>query len=180
MIVTIDDYRNTAEPEVRYSNKEPSNDADLKFTVARAGHLKLKLQALSNVLIRTPPDQHSQLRFDDILHGSSPRTYINGSEEVYFLLKSLPWPTKIPEIFIKAYSEVLQSRPFTNIYIRRTFTEPAAENELSISARFAPTFSRVRSLLPQLDVICNTKLNDFFEEAYKKGQFLLSSDRKHF
>lgn len=179
MIVTINDYRDTAEPEAGYSKQQPPNDADLKFTVAGAGHLKLKLQALNNALIRTPLDQHSQLQFDDILQSDSPRTYVNGSEEVYFLLKSLLWPNKIPEIFIKAYSEVLQFRPFTNAYICRTFTEPAPGNKLSVSARSAPTFSKVRPLLPQLDVICNTKLNDFFEEANKKGRLLLNSDRKH-
>lgn len=175
MIVTIDDYRGAANSRAGDTNTEPPNDADVPFTVATAGHLKLKLQALNNTLTRTPQNQHCQIQFDDILKSASPRTYVDGSEEVYFLLKSLPWPTKIPEVFIGAYSEVLQLRPFTNTYVPRIST-PKDEylTPHFLAARFAPTFSRIRSVLSQLDAVCNTKLDTFFQSADEKGDFCLS------
>lgn len=170
MIVTLDDYRGVADPR---SNNQQLKDDSSKFTVASAGHLKLKLQALNSALKRTPLGQHRQLRFDDILQGASPRTYVNGSEEVYFLLKDLPWPSKIPEVFAKAYSEVVQSRPFLNTYIPRDLNKTSqgyySSASAPVSARFAPTFSRIRPLLPEIDASCNTTLSDFFEKADQKG-----------
>lgn len=174
MIVTIDDYRGAAAANAGPGHNEPPKGGDFKFTVARAGHLKFQLQALNIALTRTPFNQHSQLQFDDILQGASPRTYVNGSEEVYFLTKSLPWPSKIPEVFAEAYSQVLQLRPFTNTYIVRDFTQVTPEFFSSASARFAPIFSKIRPLLPELDMLCDTTLNTFFQKADEKG---MSSSR---
>ncbi|KAF2625708.1 hypothetical protein BU25DRAFT_109547 [Macroventuria anomochaeta] len=163
MIVTIDNYRCALDRAVP-SNNEPSQLDDLKFTVVSAGHLKLKLQALNSALAHTPPAQHHRLRLDDTLQGALPRTYINRSEEVYFLVKSLPWPSMIPEVFVKAYGEVLQSRPFTNTCIS-TIKKHTPEFTWRVSA---PTFSGIRPLLPELDALCNTTLNDYFQRADEK------------
>lgn len=176
MIVTIDDYRGVASINARPSDDQPFEDDGSKFTVANAGALKLKLQALNNLLICTPIDQHNALQFGNILRSASPRTYVNGSEEVYFRVKGLSWPSKIPEMFVKAYGEVVQKRPFTNKYTYKTIKAltPDPSNLLdSVSARSASPFSTIRPLLHELDTLCDTKLNDFFERADSQGQSFL-------
>ncbi|KAJ8116303.1 hypothetical protein OPT61_g2238 [Boeremia exigua] len=166
MIVTIDDYRGAVGSNVGPGSNELTKDEhdDCSFTVAQAGHLKLTLQALNSLLTHTPLDRHGQLQFDDVVQGAPPRTYVNGSEEVYFLVKHLPWPSKIPVVFANAYSEVAQSRPFTNRYLpRRKYIGP-------VSSAFAPTFTSIRILLPEIDAKCNTSLSDFFEKADEQCQ----------
>ncbi|KAF9701018.1 hypothetical protein EKO04_001133 [Ascochyta lentis] len=165
MIVTLDDYRGAAGSN---TNNEPPKEDDYKFTVARAGQLKVKLKALNNALIRTPPDQHHQLHFDEIVKATSSRTYVDGSEEVYFMVKGLSWPEDIPSVFIKAYKEVLHLRPFTNAYVRKQFQMPHYPR--TIAARFAPTFSDIRHMLPGLDTVCDTMLDAFFQDAEQKIQ----------
>lgn len=167
MIVTIDDYRGAADSVATPSSNDPTEDDDLKFTVASAGRLKLRLRALNDALTRTPPDQHLQLPFDEIVRGTSSRTYVNGSEEVYFMLKGLSWPNNISRVFIKAYCEVLRLRPFTNAYSHKPVEEPHLYK--SIAGRFAPTFSDVRPMLLSLDTICDTTLDRFFRDAEDKG-----------
>jgi len=166
MIVTIDDYRSTALSNTNNSN-EPLKEDDCQFTVAGAGRLKLKLQALNNALTRTPLDQHLQLPFDDIVKGSSCRTYVDGSEEVYFMLKNIPGPSNIPDVFVKAYYEVLRLRPYTNAYVVKQYYEPRAYD--TVNGRFTPTFSEVRPMLLGLDTICDTTLHRFFQDAEERG-----------
>lgn len=159
MIVTIDDYRGAANT----NEAGPKDEKDsFRFTVAKAGHLKMKLQALNNMLTRTPAHQHGELLYDVILQSAPPRVYVNGAEEVYFLLKHLPWPEKIPKVFVKAYREVLQSRPFTNRYYSNFLTREELKHYGPLSA---PTFSSVRQLLPEIDALCNTSLSDVFRNA---------------
>ncbi|KAJ4349049.1 hypothetical protein N0V95_004927 [Ascochyta clinopodiicola] len=167
MIVTLDDYRGAADSSTRPSDNEPPKEDDHRFTVARAGQLKLKLQALNHALTRTPTAQHHQLKFDEIVKSTSSRTYVDGSEEVYFMAKNLSWPEDIPDVYIKAYSEVLSLRPFTNVFIRKS---QRAREPRTIAERFAPTFSDVRTMLPALDVACDTMLDAFFRDAEQKVQ----------
>ncbi|KZM23829.1 uncharacterized protein EKO05_0001042 [Ascochyta rabiei] len=169
MIVTLDDYRRVADSSARPSDNEPPKADEHRFTVARAGQLKLKLQALNHTLTRTPPAQHRQLQFDEIVRSTTSRTYVDGSEEVYFMVKNLPWPEDIPVVFIQAYSEVLLSRPFTNAYIRKQFH--THHHPRTIAERFAPTFSDIRTMLPGLDVVCDTMLDVFFRDAEQKAQY---------
>jgi hypothetical protein len=170
MIVTLDDYRGAADSSTRPSNNKSPEGDDYKFTVARAGQLKLKLQALNDSLVRTPPGQHHQLHYDEILKGTPSRTYVNGSEEVYFLVKCLSSHEDIPDVFIKAYIEVLQLRPFTNTFSRKQF--PVPHYPKTIAATFAPTFSDIRPMLPGLDAVCDTKLDAFFHNAEQRGRSL--------
>ncbi|KAJ4367950.1 hypothetical protein N0V86_009791 [Didymella sp. IMI 355093] len=165
MIVTIDDYRGTVNAKAEPGHNEKLVDDGSKFTVANAGDLKLRLQALHELLIHTPLEQHSGIRFDDTLNGISSRTYVNGSEKVYFTVKGLSWPSKIPEAFIEAYREVLQCRPHTNKYIYKTITAGSWHLEMSVSARSAATFSAIRPLLPELDSLCDTELTSFYQQA---------------
>ena len=172
MIVTIDDFRNIPDSDARLVNNIKSlTEDDFRFTVARAGRIKLRLQALNNALSRTPSDQHSQLQLDNITKSTSSRIYIDGSEEVYFMIKNLASPEDIPDIFVKAYSEVLQLRPFVNKYIPNPFNK--FERPRTIAARFAPTFSDVRSILPELDAVCDTTLHEYFQKAEQKGKYSL-------
>ncbi|KAH6644413.1 hypothetical protein C7974DRAFT_383492 [Boeremia exigua] len=169
MIVTIDDYRGAdSEDGPGKSEQIKDEDDDTKFTVSMAGHLKLKLQALNSMLICTPSDRHDQLQFDDVAAGVPPRTYVNGSEKVYFLVRDLTWPSKIPDIYMNAYSEVVRSCPFTNRYIRRPSRNRKLRCYGPTYTSFAPTFSSIRALLPHIDALCNTSLNDFFEKADEK------------
>ena len=169
MIVTIDNFRDTVDSNARLGNNKSLTEDDFKFTVARAGRIKLRLQALNNALVRTPSDQHNQLELNDIVKNTSSRTYIDGSEEVYFMIKNLASPEDIPDIFVKAYSEVLQLRPFTNKYIPNPFNK--FERPRTIAARFAPTFSDVRPILPGLDAVCDTALHEYFQKAEQKGKY---------
>lgn len=171
MIVTIDDYRGATKPEAEICNNEQirDEDDDSPFTVARAGLLKLKLQALNSALTRTPLDQHNTLKLDDIVQGVLPRTYVSGSEQVYFLVKGLSWPSKIPDVFIKAYAEVTRSCPFKNRYLLRPLVEKGPGPLPPASFAFAPTFSVIRSLLRELDASCSTKLSKLFDRADENG-----------
>lgn len=171
MIVTIDDYRGTsiAKPGSRHLRDEELIDDGSKFTVANAGDLMLKLQALHRLLIHAPVEHHSRLPLDDILKAAPPRTYIDGSENVYFAVKGLSWPSKIPEAFIEAYRDVLQSRPFTNKYIYKPVRAGSWHQEMSVSARSAATFSAIRPLLPELDSICDTELTNLYQRVEIKG-----------
>jgi hypothetical protein len=157
-IVTINDYCHGTDSSTGPSNASLIPDLDI-FTVTKAGHVKLKLQALNDVLSRTPPEQHVELRLDDVFQDISPRTYVNGSEEVYFLVKSLSRPEMIPGLFVAAYSEALKSLHFTNILVR-----PHGRRG------YAPTFSSIRHLLPALDVLCDTSLATFFQKADERGR----------
>lgn len=180
MIVTIGDYRGNAIAKPGPHDDEQLVDDGSKFTVANAGDLKLRLQALHRLLIHTPVEHHRRLQFDDILKAASPRTYVDGSENVYFAVKSLSWPSKIPEVFIEAYREVLQSRPFTNKYIYKPIAAGSWHQEMSVSARSAATFSAIRPLLPELDSICNTELTNFYQRAEFQGESKSSSRRYAF
>lgn len=171
MIVTLDDYRGAIDAKPVYD--EEHIDDGSKFTVANAGVLKLKLQALHRLLTRTPLDQHSSLRFDEILKIASSRTYVDGSENVYFTVKGLSWPSKIPEAFVEAYREVLQSRPFTNRYIYKPVVAGIRHQEMAVSARSAATFSTIRPLLPELDNLCGADLANFFQRAESQGESIL-------
>lgn len=170
MIVTIDDYRSTASAKSGPCHDEELVDDGSKFTVANAGDLKLRLQALHRLLKRTPVAQHGTLRFDDILKPALSRTYVGGSENVYFAVKSLSWPSRIPQVFIEAYREVLQRRPFTNKYIYKPPQAGAWRQDISVSARAAATFSSIRPLLPELDMLCNTELTGFYQRAENQGE----------
>lgn len=171
MIVTIDDYRDAAGAS---SNEQPLDEDDgSKFTVAMAGQLKVKLQALNSMLARTPLDQHGVLCFDDVVRGAASRTYVNRSEDIYFMVKHLPWPSQIPKVFAGAYSEVVRTHMFTNKYVCTPSRREGHGAHEPTSTKFAPTFSSIRPLLPEVDVLCDTSLNDFFEKADAK---CMSSD----
>ena len=172
MIRTIHDHRAAAESQAMASSSTDQirdEDDDSLFTVARAGVLQLKLQALDNALTRVPMDQHKHLQLNDIVQSIRPRTYVSGSEQVYFLVKDLSWPSKIPQVFINAYEEVLDLRPFTNKYIRRPRIGVDPLAGLPVSSRFAPTFSAIRLLLREIDASCHTKLSNFFDQAEYSG-----------
>ena len=176
MIRTIHDYRGAEESQAGSSSSTDQfkdEDDDSLFTVARAGFLQLKLQALDNALTRVPIDQHKQLRLNDIVQSIHPRTYVSGSEQVYFLVKDLSWPSKIPQVFINAYEEVLNFRPFTNNYIRRPRRGLHPLGAIPVSSRFAPTFSAIRPLLRDLDASCHTNLSNFFDQADHGGMSFL-------
>lgn len=164
MIRTIDDYRN-AKPHPVSKEEASGSDKD-GFTLARAGHLKLKLQALNDVLLRTPLEQHTRLQLQDIVKHTAPLTYISDSEEVYLLVQNLSWPDLIPDIFIKAYSEALQSQHFTNVFKRKKWER---------AYPYTPTFSGIRPLLPQLDAVCNTTLHALFQKADERGMSVTTS-----
>jgi hypothetical protein len=176
MIRTIHDHRSAAESQAEASSSSDQikdEDDDSLFTVARAGFLQLKLQALDNALTRVPMDQHKQLRLNDIVQSIHPRTYVSGSERLYFLVKDLSWPSKIPQVYINAYEEVLNCRPFTNKYIPRPTRGVEPLGAMPVSLRFAPTFSAIRLLLREIDASCHTKLSNFFDEAGYSGMFFL-------
>lgn len=174
MIVTIDDYRGVAESSAAPDRHKHTRDEDVdsQFTVPRAGIVKMKLQALNSALARTPLDQHRYLDLDATVQRISPRMYVDGSEELYFLVKGLPWPSKIPHAFLEAYREVSASRPYTNRYLPRPFRGCNPSKQATVETLFAPTFAMILPLLSGIDSLCGTNLNGFFNQASQNGTSL--------
>lgn len=71
------------------SNESPSDDIDCKhkYTVIKAGLLKLRLRALNHALTQTPFDQHQQIPFDDIVNGILTHTHKSTNQESSFLIQ---------------------------------------------------------------------------------------------
>ncbi|KAH6613085.1 hypothetical protein C7974DRAFT_75516 [Boeremia exigua] len=130
------------------------------YTAAEAGLLKTKLQTLNDALIRTPFDEHKLLNFDEMLEKVTLSTCVESSEELYLVTKKLLRPEEIPNVYVRAYTEILCSRHFTNVYLPRP---PIGAK--TIANRFAPTFSSINTAIPALDVICETSLDELFRNA---------------
>lgn len=135
------------------------------YTITQAGHLKAKLQVLCNLLTGTPFEQHRKLQFDEVLRQITLPTCVNGAEQLYLATKDLTRPDEIPNIYARAYTEVVWSRHFTNTYSSRPL-----RGAKTIAARFAPTFSSIKSILCSLDVICDTSLEEIFRTAETRGK----------
>ncbi|KAI4624499.1 hypothetical protein J4E83_004174 [Alternaria metachromatica] len=146
---------------------KPSTDTE-RFSLADAGHLKLKLQALDRAISSIRPDSPSE---DDITNiddacqtnPSGGSVYVAGSERFYLVVKGLTGPRATADAYAEAYKNVLQGRPYANKY------------KLSGWAGPPPIFSEIRPLLRDIDIACETNLESAFailEERAKPFPFL--------
>ncbi|KAI4713836.1 hypothetical protein J4E89_001284 [Alternaria sp. Ai002NY15] len=145
----------------------PSTDTE-RFSLADAGHLKLKLQALDRAISSIRPDSHSE---DDITNindackanPSGGSVYVAGSERFYLVVKGLTGPRATADAYAEAYKNVLRGRPYANKYKLPGWAGPT------------PTFSEIRPLLRDIDIACETNLESAFailEERVKPFPFL--------
>lgn len=133
------------------------------YTVAQAGLLKAKLEALSDVLTRTPFEQHKELHFDEVLELFTTSSHVQGAHELYLVTKNLVRPEEIPNVYVRAYTELLWSRQFTNVYLCRP-----TNGAKTIAARFAPTFSSINAIILAIDATCQTSLEKIFRNAEQR------------
>ncbi|KAF2850254.1 hypothetical protein T440DRAFT_109633 [Plenodomus tracheiphilus IPT5] len=127
-----------------------------RFTVTDAVHLKLKLQAVDAALSRVSEKDCDQVDVSALLDACQSRpfhetVYVNDSEQFYLLVKSISRPDLIPDVYVSAYSAVLQGRPYLNEYKVSDFRKGVD-----------PTFSEIRPLLAQIDAQCETNLETAF------------------
>ncbi|KAI4705557.1 hypothetical protein J4E81_000440 [Alternaria sp. BMP 2799] len=166
VIRTIHDL-NARQQIVRPTLPKPSTDTE-RFSLADAGHLKLKLQALDRAISSIRPDSPSE---DDITNiddacqtnPSGGSVYVAGSERFYLVVKGLTGPRATADAYAEAYKNVLQGRPYANKY------------KLSGWAGPPPIFSEIRPLLRDIDIACETNLESAFailEERAKPFPFL--------
>lgn len=167
------DHGDVSTNDAGSDNHSPAEQIDFtdSYTVARAGLIKLKLQALSNALNQTPPDRHHELQFNDILSEVKSPAHVVGAEEVYFCTRALLHPDEIPEVYVTAYKQVLRSQHFANVYLSRPRPR---EDPRTVAAGYAPTFSDVRPLLLALDAICGTDLEGFYMDVEESRTYRLS------
>lgn len=133
-----------------------------RFTVTDAAELKLKLQALDDKL--EPGVDVATLVSACQARPFHEEIYVDGSEEFFLLVKSIPRADLIPDIYIDAYDAVRQGRFPLNHYKVSDFRKGVD-----------PTFSDIRPLLSKIDQLCGTKLHDFYralEDQVKPFPFL--------
>jgi len=143
----------------------PSLSTDTeRFSLADAGHLKLKLQALDRAISSIRPDSPSE---DDITNindacktnPSGGSVYVAGSERFYLVVKDLTGPRATADAYAEAYKNVLRGRPYANKY------------KLSGWAGPTPTFSEIRPLLRDIDIACETNLESAFAILEERGMY---------
>ncbi|KAI4664100.1 uncharacterized protein J4E79_003601 [Alternaria viburni] len=166
VVRTIHDL-NARQLIVRPTLPSPSTDTE-RFSLADAGHLKLKLQALDRAISSIRPHSPSE---DDITNvddackanPSGGSVYVAGSERFYLVVKGLTGPRATADAYAEAYKNVLQGRPYANKYKLSGWEGPT------------PTFSEIRPLLRDIDIACETNLESAFailEERAKPFPFL--------
>ncbi|KAF2134870.1 hypothetical protein P153DRAFT_362593 [Dothidotthia symphoricarpi CBS 119687] len=121
------------------------------FTVADAGQLMLKLQALDETLRLTPFEDHPKLDLESIDVASG--TYVIGSEDLFQVVKGISCAGLIPDVYIEAYRTMLQRRPYLN-HFRKS----------DINKGYDPTFSEVRRILADIDALCGTELYGYIQK----------------
>jgi len=162
VVRTIHDL-NARKPVLPPAQSSPSTDTE-RFSLADAGHLKLKLQALDRAISSIRPDGPSE---DDITNiddacktnPSGGSVYVAGSERFYLVLKGLTGPRATADAYAEAYKNVLQRRPYANKY------------KLSGWAGPTPTFSEIRPLLRDIDIACETNLESAFAILEERGMY---------
>ncbi|KAH8641481.1 hypothetical protein IG631_04422 [Alternaria alternata] len=139
-----------------------------RFSVTDAVHLKLKLQALDNAVSRIRPENHDQADIATITSACQTRpfeetVYVAGSEMFYLVVKGLARPHIIADVYAEAYKHVLQGRPYVNNY------------NLSGCRGIDCVFSDVRTVLGDIDRVCDTNLEGAFAKLEERGRSIVSA-----
>jgi hypothetical protein len=129
-----------------------------RFTVTDAAQLKLKLQALDDKL--EPDVDVATLKSACLSRPFHEEIYVDGSEEFYLLVKSIPRADLIPDVYIQAYTTAQQGRFPLNHYSVSDFRKGVD-----------PTFSNIRKLLAKIDQLCGTKLDESFRTLENRGTY---------
>jgi hypothetical protein len=128
-----------------------------RFTVTDAAQLKLKLQALDDKL--EPGVDVATLTNACLSRPFHEEIYVDGSEEFYLLVKSIPRADLIPSVYIKAYATAQQGRFPLNHYTVSDFRKGVD-----------PTFSDIRKLLGKIDQLCGTRLDESYCALEDRGK----------
>ncbi len=135
-----------------------------RFSLADAAHLKLKLRALDHAL---STNSQEALHADDIkeaIDACQPATshgnvYVDGSEEIYLVVKTLSRPDLIPDVYVEAYTAALHGRIYVN--------ERRVSN---FKKGVDPTFSQIRPFLKDIDHVCDTSLEAAYKDVEDNGK----------
>jgi hypothetical protein len=152
-------YRPRSSSIPRHYRQIPASE---RFTVTDAAQLKLKLQALDDKL--EPDVDVATLKNACLSRPFHEEIYVDGSEEFYLLVKSIPRADLIPDVYIQAYATVQQGRFPLNHYTVSDFRKGVD-----------PTFSDIRQLLSKIDQLCGTKLYESFRALENRGKCLRES-----
>ncbi|KAL5118673.1 hypothetical protein ACEQ8H_003350 [Pleosporales sp. CAS-2024a] len=120
-----------------------------RFSVADAAQLRRTLQALNDKL--TPDVDTATLEEACRPRPVDENVYVDGSEEFFLLVKSIPRADLVPAIYIEAYTAVQRGRFPVN---HRRVSDFTKGGDL--------TFSEIRPLLPQIDHVCRLNLHAAF------------------
>ncbi|KAG9193512.1 hypothetical protein G6011_03547 [Alternaria panax] len=134
-----------------------------RFSVTDAVHLKLKLQALDRAVSSMDPEKRDQADMASVTSACQTRpfeeaVYVAGSEEFYLVVKGLPRPHLVADVYAEAYKNVLQGRPYVNNY------------NLSGCRGIDCVFSDVRTVLGDVDRVCATNLQGAFAKLEERGR----------
>lgn len=140
------------------SLKPGQQSQNTRSTVADAGKLMLKLQALDEKLRLTPPENHHNIDLDSIVVKSG--VYVNGSEHLYQLVKMTSRPDLIPEVYFEAYITLLQRRPYVN-----------HDRVSDVNKGNDPTFSEIWRILSKIDALCGTGLRGYIQKLDQAGKY---------
>lgn len=154
------------------SNTHHINDPERRFShfsVTDAVHLKLKLQALNNAVSSIHPENHNEADIASIADACQTYSfkqtglYVAGSEEFYLVVKDVPRPHIVADVYAEAYKNVLQRKPYVNNY------------SLSGSKGVDCIFSEVRPILADIDRVCDTNLDGAFAKLEERGRSHISA-----
>lgn len=152
-------YRPRSSSIPRHYRQIPAHE---RFNVTDAAQLKLRLQALDDKLepgvdIKSLEEACQSRPFHEEI-------YIDGSEEFFLLIRTITRADLIPDVYIEAYASLQQDRYPLNHYRVSDFRKG-----------IDPTFSEIRLLLPKIDELCGTKLNESFHLLESRRKFCHTS-----
>jgi hypothetical protein len=128
-----------------------------RFNVTDAAQLKLRLQALHDKL--DPHVDASALEAACLSRPFHEQVYVDGSEELFLLVKDIARADLIPAVYMEAYTTVQHGRFPLN---RRRVSD--------FKKGVDPTFSDIRGLLPRIDALCGTRLTESFLALEDQGR----------
>ena len=136
----------------------PNSKQSQSRQVSTTAELRRQLQALDKVLSNIQPGHYNEADIANITEACKSyhdgRTYVNGSEELWLMLRKLWAPQCIPNVYTEAFMALLAGRYHVN------------------NDRYVDSFSTVRGYLGRLDYACETDLKGKFVRLEDQGTIL--------
>ena len=131
-------------------------------------HTQSECAQTNAAISRIRPENHDQADIATITSACQTRpfeetVYVAGSEIFYLVVKGLARPHIIADVYAEAYKHVLQGRPYVNNY------------NLSGCRGIDCVFSDVRTVLGDIDRVCDTNLEGAFAKLEERGRSIISA-----